>query len=150
MLERTGAIDLVAHIKDKYPHHGREGHEGSGGGGSDGVVHSVQGAADQPDVLGTSLVRLIHVGSNWAPNGIKVINVLVDTGEASTYSVTFQIRSDTVTVTDTIATVATSASLKAETDVIENAIVPVDSYIYASLPATDVNQVGVEADFTII
>lgn len=148
--DRTGAIDIVAHLKDKYPHHGREGHESTGGGGSDGAVHTVQADVDQPDLLGAALVRMIHVHADWAPNGIKVLTALVDTGESSTYSVTYEIRATTTGSGTTIAIVATSASLKAETSVIIEAIVPVGSYIYAVLPATDVNKVGLEINFTII
>lgn len=149
MLDRPGVVDWPAHKADPSAHHPADSQITSTT-VSSGDVHTVQGDIDQPDILGTALVRMLHVHADWAPNGVRVLTALVDTGEASTYSVTYQIRSDPVTVTDTIATVATSASLKAETSVIENAAVPVDSYIYAALPGTDVNKVGLEINYIII
>ena len=139
-------VDWQAHKKDPSAHHRADYQTTSGGEGP----HTVQTYVDEPDLLGTLSVRMLHVHADWAPNGIKVLTALVDTGELSTYSVTYQIRSDTVTVTDIIATVATAASLKAETSVIVNAVVPVDSYIFAVLPATDVNNLGLEVNYNII
>ena len=150
MLDRTGVIDWPAHKADPSAHHPAHSQVTTSNGGGGTGVHTVQADVDQPDLLGTQLVRLLHVHEDWAPNGVKVITALVDTGEVSTYSVTYQIRSDPVTVTDTIVVVATAASLKEETSIIINAVVPVDSYIYGLLPATDVNKVGLEINFTII
>lgn len=144
---RELAIDLYSHIKDPSAHH-KADYRSLGGSGQ---TKSVQADIDQPDLLGTALVRMLHAHSDWAPNGLKLLTVKIDTGESSTYSVTFQVRTDpTDGSPTTIATVATSASLEAETSVLTNDIVGVGDYIYASLPATDVNKLGLEVNFTII
>ena len=147
MLDRIEVTDWDAHRRDPSAHHNAD-FRTSGGGGK---PWTVQFDIDQPDLLGTALVRIIRASSNWAPNGLKILNVLIDTGESSTYSVTYQIRTTTTDASpSTIATVATSASLLAETGVLTNDVVPVNGYIYAVLPATDVNKLGLEVDFDII
>ena len=147
MLERIQVTDWYAHKADPSAHHKADYRSLGGSGG----VKTVQIDVDQPDLLGTALVRMIHAHSDWAPNGLQIQTVKIDTGESSTYSVTFQIRSTTTDATPTtIATVATSASLEAETSVLTNSVVGVGDYIYASLPATDINKLGLEINFTII
>jgi len=145
MHERIEVVDWQAHKKDPSAHHRADFQTISGGG-----AHTVQADVDQPDLLGTALVRMIHAHADWAPSGIKILTVKIDTGESSTYSVTFEIRATPTATGTTIATVATSASLEAETAILTNDVVPVGSYIYASLPATDVNKLGLEVNYTII
>jgi len=147
MLNRPDAVDWLAHKKDPSAHH-RADFQTTGGSGK---TKTVQADVDQPDLLGTALVRLIHAHSDWAPNGLQLLTVKIDTGESSTYSVTFQIRTDPTDASPvTVATVATAASLEAETSVLTNDIVAVGSYVYATLPATDVNKLGLEVNFDII
>ena len=147
MLERLQVVDWHAHKADPSAHHKADYRSRGGSGG----VKTVQVDVDQPDLLGTALVRMIHAHSDFAPNGLNIITVKIDTGESSTYSVTFQIRSDPTDASPTtIATVATAASLEAETSVLTNSVVGVGDYIYASLPATDVGKLGLEVNFTII
>ena len=143
---RELAVDLYSHIKDPSAHH-KADYRTFGGGDR---PWTVQADIDQPDLLGTALVRMLHAHSDWAPNGLTVLTVKIDTGESSTYSVTFQVRTDPTASPTTIATVATSASLEAETSVLTNNVVRVGDYIYASLPATDINKLGLEVNFTII
>lgn len=146
-LQRRDAIDLQAHKKDPFAHH--NSHFGSSGG--TGGTDFAQMTIDQPDILAESFVRILHVHADWAPQGIEVKTVLLDTGESSTYEVTYQIRTTTTDASPTtIATIATSASLLAETSVLENSVVGVGEYIYAILPATDLNQLGLEVNYQII
>jgi hypothetical protein len=147
MLDRIGVVDWQAHKADPSAHHKADYRSGGGG----GKTKPVQATIDQPDLLAVRFLRLLHVHADWAPNGIKLLTVKIDTGESSTYSVTFQIRTTTTDASPvTIATVATSASLEAETSVLTNAIVDAGSYVYAILPATDLNQLGLEFNFDII
>lgn len=147
MLNRQEVIDLDAHKKDPFAHH--NSHYASRGGDSD--TDYAQMTIDKPDLLDESFVRILHVHENWAPQGIKVLTVLVDTGESSTYEVTYQVRTTTTDASPTtIATIATAASLLVETSILENNIVGVGEYIYALLPATDINQLGLEVNYVII
>lgn len=144
--ERRQAIDLDAHKRDPFAHH--NSHFASSGGV--GGVETVQVAVDRPDLLGTAEVRMIHAHADWAGNGLTVKTVKIDTGESSTYSVTFEVRTEPTDGSPiTIATVATSTSTEAETDVLTNVVVNVGNYIYATLPATDVNNLGLEVNFTV-
>ena len=136
--------DWIAHKKDPSAHH--NSHFGVTTNTSGNTI-TVQAAIDQPDSLGTAEVRLIHAHSDWAPGGLKVVTVKIDTGESSTYSVTFEVRATPTASGTTIATVATSASTEAETSVLTNDAVGVGEYIYATLPATDVNNLGLEVNF---
>jgi len=146
MLDRRQVIDLAAHKADPFAHH--NSHYQTNG-GTEGVK-TVQVAVDQPDFLGTAEVRLIHAHADWAIQGLTVKTVKIDTGESSTYSVTFEVRtSPTDGSPTTIATVATAASTEAETSVLTNVVVNVGDYIYATLPATDINQLGLEVNFYI-
>ena len=139
--DRGSTFDGESHAEDVNAHRP--------GGGSPGV-HTVQAAINQPDLLGTAEVRLIHAHADWAPNGLTLITVKIDTGESSTYSVDFEIRTEPTDGSPTaVATVATSASTEAETSSLTNADVSVGDYVYATLPATDVNQLGLEVNFTI-
>ena len=144
MLNRQEVIDLDAHKRDPFAHH--NSHFASSGG--DSGTAWAQATIDQPDLLDVAFFRFFHVHADWAPQGIKLLTVKIDTGESSTYSVTYQIRE---TPTDgspvAIATVATSASLEAETSVLTNDVVEVGNYVYAILPATDLNQLGLEINY---
>lgn len=146
MLEQIQVLDILAHVKDPSAHHRADFQTAGGGGGT----HTVQVDVDQPDLLGTALVRMIHAHADWAPNGLEVVTVKIDTTESSTYSVTFQIRSTPTGSGTTIATVATSASEEAETSILTNSVVGPGDYIYAVLPATDVAKLGLEVNFNII
>jgi len=147
MLDRIEVTDWQAHRRDPSAHHRADFLESGGS----GKIRTVQVAVDQPDILGTAEVRLIHAHADWAPGGLKVQTVKIDTGESSTYSVTFEIRTDPTDASPTtIATVATAAGTEAETSVLNNDVVGVGDYIYATLPATDINQLGLEVNFTII
>lgn len=142
------AIDWVAHKKDPFAHH--NSHWGLDTVASAGNTMTCQIPVDQPDLLGTAEVRMIHANSDFSPNGIRVLNVHVDTGELSTYSVTFEIRATPTASGTTIATVATAAGTEADESVLTNDIVGVDEYVYATLPATDVNNIGLEFNFVKI
>lgn len=146
MLNNSERIDIVAHKKDPFAHHNSH-HASSGGIGG---TWTVQAHIDQPDLLGTAEIRIIHAHERWAPQGIKILDVKIDTGESSTYSVTYEFRSTTTGSGTTIATVATSASLEAETSVLTNDTLGVGDYLFATLPATDVNWLGIEVNFEVI
>ena len=146
MLERIQVVDWAAHKADPSAHH-KADYRTSGGGGR---TLTVQVAVDQPDLLGTAEVRMIHAHSDWAPNGLKILTVKLDTGESSTCSVDFEIRANPTATGTAIATVATAASEEAETSILTNDVVNVGDYIYAILPATDVNNLGLEVNFDII
>lgn len=147
MLDPIQAVDWQAHRKDPSAHH-KADYRTAGGSGK---TTFIQATIDQPDTLDETFLRFLHVHAGWAPNGIKILTVKIDTGESSTYSVTYQIRTTTTDASPvTIATVATSASLEAETSVLINDVVVAGSYIYAILPATDINQLGLEVNFDII
>lgn len=147
MLNRIEVIDLQAHKKDTHPHHNAH-YRTSGGGGR---PPTAQMTIDQPDQLDESFIRFFHVHSGWAPNGIKILMAKIDTGEVSTYEVTYQIRATTTDGSPTtIVTLTTSASLEVETSILTNDVVAAGSYVYAVLPATDINQLGLEINFEII
>jgi len=104
---------------------------------------------DEPDGLGTQVCKLLYVHSDYAPNGINLITCRVETGESSSYSVDFEIWDDPLEGSPTaIATVATSSSTEAETSTLTNSSVDAGQYVMGSLPATDVNWVGMEITFT--
>ncbi len=101
MRERIQVLDIHAHVKDPSAHH-RADYQTQGGSG--GGTKTVQMDTDQPDLLGTALVRMIHAHADWAPNGLEVVTVKIDTTVASTYAVTYQIRSTPSGSGTTIAT----------------------------------------------
>lgn len=138
--DRRTVFEEEAHVDDKV------GHQVVATTG----VHTVQADVDQPDLLGTALVRLIHAHADWAPDGLTLLTCKIDTGENSTYSVDFQIRNTPTDGAPTaVATVATAGSEEAETSSLTNADVGVGDYVYAVLPVTDVNKLGLEVNFTI-
>lgn len=149
MLRRRQVIDLPAHKADMFPHH--NSHFASSGGATGSGPHTAQVPIDQPDLLGTALAPILDLDDLYAPNGIQILKVKILTGEASTYSVTFQIRDTTDDASPTfIATVATSGNTEAETTVLTNDTATVGQKIYAVLPSTDVNQAWVVIVFNRI
>lgn len=107
---------------------------------------------DQPDRLAESDVELVYAHADKFPNGITLLSCGINTGdESSTYSVDFQIRSTPDDGTPTaVETVATSGSKVAEDDgTLSATAVAVDEYVYAVLPATDVDRVNVWVTYTI-
>lgn len=140
--DRDTTFDNVSHTDDT------EAHQPGIQLGS--TVKSVQWDTDQPDLLGTALIKLLTVHSDFAPNGITVITVGLETGESSTYEVTYQIRNNPTDATPTtIKTIATSASEEVESSSLDEDSVDAGQIVYVVLPATDVGKASGFMNFTI-
>ena len=114
------------------------------------TVKSAQWDTDQPDELGTFLIKVLDVHADFAPNGITLLTAKLETGEDSTYEVTYQRRDTPADASpDEIAVLETSASQEVETTVFTNGTVAAGQYIYVVIPATDVNKAGGLTNFTI-
>jgi hypothetical protein len=115
------------------------------------AVKTAQVIIDQPDQLIESDIPLLFIHIDFAPNGITLISCGISTSASSTYSVDFEIRDAPNDGSPTaVETVATSGSLEAEDDgTLSATAVAVSEYVYAKLPATDVDQVGIWITYTI-
>lgn len=114
------------------------------------TVKSVQWDTDQPDLLGTALIKLLTVHSDFAPDGITIITVGLETGESSTYSVTYEIRNNPTDASPvTIKTIATAASEEVESSSLDEDSIAAGQIIYVVLPITDVGKASGFMNFTI-
>lgn len=135
---------------DRLPSHNenQQAHNAATQPGS--TVKSVQWDTDQPDLLGTALIKLLTVHSDFAPDGITIITVGLETGESSTYEVTYQIRDNPTDASPTtIETIATSASEEVESSSLDEDSVAAGQFVYVVLPATDVGKASGFMNFTI-
>lgn len=140
--DRTSVIDLDTHGEDTT------GHKPGTPPGS--TVKSVQWDTDEPDELGTAEIKLLTVHSDFAPDGITIITVGLETSESSTYSVTYEIRDNPTDATPTtIKTIATSASEEVESSSLDEESVAAGQLVYVVLPVTDVNKASGFMNFTI-
>lgn len=124
------------------------------GGDTAGTVQTYMALVpiDQPDLLAEADIELFYAHADIAPDGATIISCGLNTGdEESTYSVDFQIRATPDDGTPTaVETVATSGSKVAEDDgTLTNTAVGATEYIFAVLPATNVDRVVVWVTYRI-
>jgi len=138
-----GTVDIMkSHVLDTKAH--QTINVGAGAGMSMAVI-------DQPDQLADANIELLYAHSDKFPSGCTLLSCGINTGqESSTYSVNFQIRTAPNDGSPTaVETVATSSSIVAEDDgSLSATAIGVGEYVYAVLPATDVDRVVLWITFT--
>ena len=99
----------------------------------------------------TDAVVVLPVESEWAPNGITLVDLGIKTYTTTTYSVNFEEWGNLNGVgNSTIETVATSGSYTAADDgTLTDSYVSSDSLIMIDLPTTDIDQLNVWGTFRI-
>jgi len=97
-------------------------------------------------------LAILPVEPEWAPFGIKLLDVGIKTDAASTYSVNFEEwTSPTDGSPSTIETVATSSSTEAEDDgTLTDSDIAAGSIIYIDLPDTDIKMLQVWGTYYIV